>query len=262
MRVDAHDDRRAVALELAVDGRTVDAVEWPGDASRAPIVLLHEGLGSVGLWRGFPEALAATTRRRVIAYSRFGHGRSALPPRPRTPAFFHEEALDVLPVLLSQLNAEQPILVGHSDGASIALIHAGQHRVGGIALLAPHVFVESVTIESIVEARRGFVEGGLRQRMSRHHDDVDAAFWGWCDVWLDPEFRTWTLDDDARRLTCPALLVQGVDDPYGTLAQLDRIEAKAPVAVRRLHVPGGHNPHFDATDVTLDGIRDFAASLS
>src|SRR3954463_16296427 len=140
-------------MSATVDSRRIEAVELPGDTARRPLVLLHEGLGSVGLWRGFPGALNEATGRRVVAFSRHGHGRSEPPPRPRTPAFFHEEALEVLPELLAQLNAAEPILVGHSDGASIALIPAGRHPVTGIALLAPHVIVEDVTVTEIRAAR-------------------------------------------------------------------------------------------------------------
>src|SRR3954463_2488098 len=184
----------AVPRPATVEGRRIEAVELPGDAARRPLVLLHEGLGSVGLWRGFPAALNAATGRRVLAFSRFGHGRSEPPPSPRTPAFFHEEALDVLPAVLEALDADEPVLVGHSDGASIALIHAGHHPVGGLVLLAPHVIVEDITVEAIRGTRAAYVEEGLRERMARHHDDPDAAFWGWCDVWLDPGFRAWSLE--------------------------------------------------------------------
>ena len=145
-------------------------------------MLLHEGLGSVGLWRDFPQALHAATGRRVVAFSRFGHGRSDPPRAPRTPAFFHEEAHDVLPALLSQLDAPEPLLVGHSDGASIALVHAARHPVSGLALLAPHVFLEDSMVPPIRVTRRAFEEGELRARLARHHDDPDAAFHGWCDV--------------------------------------------------------------------------------
>jgi pimeloyl-ACP methyl ester carboxylesterase len=236
---------------LTVAGRRLEAVELPGDASESALVLLHEGLGSVGLWRDFPQALHAATGRRVLAFSRFGHGRSEPPPRPRTAAFFHEEALEVLPAVLAQLDAPQPVLVGHSDGASIALIHAAHHPVTGIALLAPHVMVEDVTVAAIREAREAFDGGQLRERMARHHDDPAAAFNGWCDVWLDPAFRDWSLEPDAERVTCPVLLMQGADDPYGTLAQLDRIEARVRGPVERLVVPGGHSPHLEAADEVL-----------
>jgi pimeloyl-ACP methyl ester carboxylesterase len=230
-----------------VGGLAVEVVDLPapgGDAG-APLVLLHEGLGSVGLWREFPAQLQSATGRRLIAFSRFGHGRSSPPSRPRTPAFFHEEALEVLPELLETVGAEAPVLVGHSDGASIALIHAAHHRVSAVVLLAPHVFVEEMCVTAIRETREAFVSGDLRERMSRHHDDPDAAFWGWCDVWLDPEFQSWDLEEEAGRLSAPVLLVQGAEDPYGSLAQLERIEARARGPVTRLVLPGGHSPQLE-----------------
>src|SRR3954451_13088908 len=235
----------AAQASVTVAGRRLEVAQWTGDDERRSLVLLHEGLGSVGLWRGFPAALNDATGRRVVAFSRHGHGRSEPPPRPRTPAFFHEEALEVLPDLLGRLDADAPILVGHSDGASIALIHAGHHPVTAIALLAPHVVVEEITVTAIREARDRYTDGGLRERMARHHDDVDAAFWGWCDVWLDPAFRAWTLEADAQLVSAPALLIQGADDPYGTLDHLDRIEPRVRGPVERLVVPGGHSPHLE-----------------
>ena len=251
----------AIPRPATVDGRRVEAVEWPGDAARRPLVLLHEGLGSVGLWRDFPAALNAATGRRVLAFSRFGHGRSEPPPRPRTPAFFHEEALDVLPALLPQLEAAEPILVGHSDGGSIALVHAAYHPVAGVALLAPHVFVEDFTVEEIRRTRALYDTGGLRERMARHHDDPDAAFHGWCDVWLNPAFRAWSLEADAEGVTAPTLLIQGADDPYGTLDQLDRIEARVRGPVRRVVVPAGHSPHLEAPEPVLAALQAFVADL-
>jgi pimeloyl-ACP methyl ester carboxylesterase len=250
------------ASTLTLAGRRLETLELSGDPTRRPLVLLHEGLGSVGLWRGFPRALHDATGRRVLAFSRFGHGQSEPPPEARTPAFFHTEALDVLPEVLAQLDASAPILVGHSDGASIALIHAAHHEVTGIALLAPHVVVEDVTVREIEQARERYTAGDLRDRMARHHDDVDAAFWGWCDVWLDPAFREWTIESEAERVRCPTLLVQGVDDPYGTLEQLDRIEARVRGPVIRVHVPGGHSPHLEAPEQTLAALRAFAGGLA
>ena len=147
---------------MEVAGRRIETLELEGDAARRPLVLLHEGLGSVGLWRDFPQQLAEATGRRVVAFSRFGHGSSQPPPAPRTPRFFHEEALEVLPALLPPLDAREPILVGHSDGASIGLIHAAHHPVTGLVLLAPHVFVEDVTVESIRETREQYLHDGLR----------------------------------------------------------------------------------------------------
>jgi pimeloyl-ACP methyl ester carboxylesterase len=254
----------AAAMEIvqfvSVGGRRIEVVELAGPAGEAPLVLLHEGLGSARLWRSFPTDLHAATGRRVIAFSRHGHGRSEPPPEPRTPAFFHAEALQVLPDLLSRLEAESPVLVGHSDGGSIALIHAGRHPVTGLVLMAPHVIVEAVTVAEIGETRRRYEDGDLRDRMARHHDDVDAAFWGWCDVWLDPEFRAWSLEADAERVSAPTLLVQGRDDPYGTLDQLDRIEARVRGPVERLVVPGGHSPHLEAPDAVVAAIAAFIAA--
>jgi pimeloyl-ACP methyl ester carboxylesterase len=252
----------AIPRPATVEGRHIEAAELPGDAARRPLVLLHEGLGSVGLWRGFPAALNEATGRRVLTFSRFGHGRSEGPPHPRTPGFFHEEALEVLPALLPQLDVSNPILVGHSDGGSIALIHAAYHPVTGLALIAPHVFVEDVTVEEIARARELYESGGLRERMARHHDDPDAAFYGWCDVWLDPEFRAWSIASDAAGLTAPLLLIQGADDPYGTLEQIDRIRAGVRGPVERLVLEGtGHSPHFEQPDVVVAAVSEFVARL-
>lgn len=247
------------SASVRVGGPPIEILDIPGAAPDAPLVLLHEGLGSVGLWREFPAQLGAATGRRVIAFSRYGHGRSGPPARPRTPAFFHEEALEVLPELLAALELAAPVLVGHSDGASIALIHAAHHHVTALVLLAPHVFVEEVTVRAIRGTREMYECGGLRERLARHHDDPDAAFWGWCDVWLDPAFRAWTLDDEARLLTAPTLLIQGADDPYGTLAQLDRIAAGAGGQVQRLVLPGGHSPHLEHGPEVAQRIASFLA---
>jgi pimeloyl-ACP methyl ester carboxylesterase len=245
-----------------VDGLHVEVADLPGDRARRAIVLLHEGLGSVGLWRGFPRALHEATGRRVVAFSRFGHGRSDPPRAPRTPAFFHEEANDVLPVLLAELDAPGPLLVGHSDGASIALVHAARHAVSGLALLAPHVFLEETMVPPIRDTRREFEEGGLRARMARNHDDPDAAFYGWCDVWLDPAMGDWSLEPDAAAVSAPILLIQGADDQYASLEHLDRIEARVRGPVTRLVVPGGHSPHLEQADAVVEAIAGFARPLA
>ncbi len=247
---------------VTVDGLAIEVADLPGDGARRALMLLHEGLGSVGLWRGFPQGLREATGRRVIAFSRSGHGRSDPPRAPRTPAFFHEEALAVLPELLAELGAPEPLLVGHSDGASIALIYASAHRVAGLVLLAPHVVVEDVTVAAIRGTRSEFEDGALRERMARHHDHPDAAFHGWCDVWLDPAFRDWSLEADAEAVDAPMLLIQGADDPYGTLDQLDRIEARVRGEAQRLVVPGGHSPHLDEPDAVVAAIARFAAALA
>ena len=247
----------AVPRPATVAGRRIDAVEHPGDPARRPIVLLHEGLGSVGLWRAFPAALAGATGRRVLVFSRFGHGRSEPPPEPRTPAFFHEEALDVLPDLLPQLDAAGPILVGHSDGASIALIHAASHPVRAVVALAPHVFVEPLCLDEIRLAKATYETGGLRARMGRHHRDPDAAFYGWNDVWLHPDFPDWTIADVLPRIDCPLLLIQGEEDQYGTMAQLDAIEARVSGPVERVHPSARHAPQLEAPEETLAAIAGF-----
>jgi pimeloyl-ACP methyl ester carboxylesterase len=246
---------------ITVGGRELETMEIPGDPRRRPLVLLHEGLGSVGLWRAFPQLLHDATGRRTIAYSRFGHGRSQPPAVPRTPEFFREEALDVLPELLTQVRAADPILVGHSDGGSIALIHAGHRPVTGVVTLAAHVFVEEVSLTAIAQARRAFADGDLRERLARHHDDPDAAFHGWCDVWLDPAFPTWQLDADTAGVTAPTLVIQGRDDAYGTLAQVDRIADGVRGPVRRLVLDGGHSLHLEHPEAVVQAITAFAAPL-
>jgi pimeloyl-ACP methyl ester carboxylesterase len=246
-------------LDVA-DGLRVEARQIEGGAPA--VVMLHEGLGSVRLWRGLPEKLHERTGARVLAYSRFGHGDSDPPPRPRTPAFMHEEALEVLPRVLRAAHIDDPpILVGHSDGASIALIYASEHPVAGLVLLAPHVFVEQICVDAITETRDTFETGGLRERMARHHRDPDQAFHGWCDVWLDPGFRDWNLEPLLPRITAPALLIQGCDDEYGTLAQIDAIQRGIAGPAERLIVGGGHSPHLEHSDEVPDAIASFIERL-
>jgi pimeloyl-ACP methyl ester carboxylesterase len=239
---------------LTVAGRRLEYTELPG--AGPALVLLHEGLGSVGLWRSFPDELAERTGRRVVAFSRFGHGDSDAPPRPRTPAFMHEEAREVLPAVLAQLGIERPVLVGHSDGASIALIHAAEHATDRVVAIAPHVFVEPVGLAEIRVARDRYADG-LRERMARHHRDPDAAFHGWNDVWLDPAFADWSIEDLLPQVAVPVLLVQGEHDQYGTMEQLDRIERAVAGPVQRLHVAAQHAPHLEAPEATLDAIAAF-----
>ncbi|MGA9859666.1 MAG: alpha/beta hydrolase [Solirubrobacteraceae bacterium] len=251
----------SVAHVTLSDG-AVEILDLPGDEASPALVLLHEGLGSVGLWRTFPSDLRHATGRRVIAFSRFGHGSSAPPPRPRTRAFFDEEAGTVLPELLDRLDAGTPMLVGHSDGASIALVHAASHPVAGLVLMAPHVFVEEQTLTGIRATRAAYAGGELRARIARHHDNPDAAFSGWCDVWLDPSFTDWTLDAEIERLEAPALLIQGRDDPYGSLEQIDRIWRRTGGPATRLVLPGGHSPHLEQPERVLAAIAEFVADPS
>jgi pimeloyl-ACP methyl ester carboxylesterase/GNAT superfamily N-acetyltransferase len=247
---------------LSIAGGNLELLDIPGDPDKPPFVLLHEGLGSVGLWRGFPERLAAATGRRTVAFSRFGHGQSDPPPTPRTPSFMHEEAREVLPAVLEAIGlADFPVLVGHSDGASIALIYAADHPVHAVVAIAPHVFVEEICITEIRRARETYVASDLRDRMARHHRDPDAAFFGWNDVWLHPDFPRWDITDVLGRIDCPLLLIQGERDQYGTMAQLDAIERRAAGPVHRVHLDCQHSPPTEVPDETINAIARFVAIL-
>jgi pimeloyl-ACP methyl ester carboxylesterase len=220
-------------------------------------VFLHEGLGSAGLWRDFPRRVAeAVGRPTTLVYSRLGYGRSAPVSRPRPVTYMHDEALEALPSLLGETGIDRPVLVGHSDGASIALIHAGAgFAVDTLVLLAPHVFVEDRSIAGIEAATVAYEHGDLRRRLARHHDDVDGAFRGWNDVWLSPSFRSWDITGVLPAITCPVLVVQEQEDPYGTLAQVDAIERGVSGPVERLVLPGtGHSPHLDHPDEVVAAI--------
>jgi pimeloyl-ACP methyl ester carboxylesterase len=206
--------------------------------------------------------VAAATGSRTIAFSRHGHGWSARPSKPRTPAFMHEEARETLPELLSRLDVREPILIGHSDGASIALIYAAEHPVRGIVAMAPHVFVEDICVNEIAHVREQYLHGVLRAKMERHHRDVDAAFFGWCDVWLNPEFRRWDIRDLLPRVSAPLLLIQGLEDQYATLAQLDEIERLAPGPLDRVHLDCRHAPFVQRQDESVEAASRFVARSS
>jgi pimeloyl-ACP methyl ester carboxylesterase len=249
-----------------VNGRQLEYRMIPGDALAQPtLVFLHEGLGSVAMWRDFPDKLAARLGARALVYSRFGYGRSDRLTGPRTPAFMHEEALQVLPPLLDLLGIERPLLVGHSDGASIALIHAGVagRPVHGLALMAPHVFVEPGGLESIARIRKTYgASDELKTRLARYHADVDGAFLGWANIWLAPEFRSWSIEDVLGGIDAPALLIQGEDDEYGTMAHIESIEAHAQGPTSRLVLPAcGHSPHRDQEAAVLDAMTTFVRAL-
>ena len=229
-----------------------------------PIVMLHEGLGSLALWRDFPQRLADATQHRVLVYSRLGYGRSDALTGARGVDFMHAEALEVLPQLLDSLGAHNPVIFGHSDGASIALIHAARaHRpVAGVVVLAPHVFVERYGIDSIAAARRAYLDGDLRAKLARYHDDVESAFWGWNDIWLHPDFVAWNIETLLPEIARPELAIQGVDDEYGTIEQLDRLE-RGVRAARRLELTAcGHSPHRDQPDAVLAAVTSFLAEHS
>ena len=190
-----------------------------GGHDRPTLVLLHEGLGSIAMWRDFPHLLAHATVSRVIVYSRYGYGSSDPLREPRNVRYMHDEALVVLPELLDALSIVNPILVGHSDGGSIALIHAGAsgRTVAGVVAMAPHVFVEDISVASIAAARDAYEATDLPSRLGRYHADVDGAFRGWNNIWLHPDFRTWNIEEFLPRIACPILAIQGEDDEYGTM---------------------------------------------
>ena len=229
-----------------------------------PLVFLHEGLGSVALWRSFPDDVCAAMKQRTtFVYSRHGYGRSSIVSEPRMPTYMHDEALDVLPQILRHFGLERPILIGHSDGASIALLHAGSgHDVAGLVLLAPHVFVEDCSIAAIEKVRESFATTDLSAKMARHHDDPSATFRGWNDVWLSPEFRDWNITSVAESITAPTLLIQGERDRFGTGAQLEAIARSVQGRCETVLLPGvGHSPHLEAPDETLAAVVRFLDSL-
>jgi pimeloyl-ACP methyl ester carboxylesterase len=241
--------------------------QWVGSAGPgAPVlVFLHEGLGSVAMWRDFPARLCQAAGVRGLVYSRPGYGRST--PRPAdqrwTPSFMHTQAQEVLPALLRALDVEPARdalwLFGHSDGGSIALLYAAAfpQALRGAIVLAPHIFVEDVSVTSIEQAREAYLETDLKQRLARYHDDVDSAFWGWNDIWLDPAFRGWNIERDIATIRCPLLAVQGVDDEYGTLEQVRGIARIVPQA-RLLELAGcGHSPHKDQPRAVIEAAARF-----
>jgi pimeloyl-ACP methyl ester carboxylesterase len=235
-------------------------------ADAAPtLVLLHEGLGCVAGWGSFAQELAAATGTGVFAYSRAGYGRSSLAKLPRPVSFMHDEACDVLPRVLAAIGFRRGLLVGHSDGASIAAIYAGSiqdHRVRGLALMAPHFFTEDMGIAEIARTRAAFEAGSLRAKLARWHADPDNAFHSWCGPWLDPEFRKWDLSDALAHIRVPILIVQGENDQYGTMRQIEvaQQECYCPVDVALLPNTR-HAPHREAPEATLRAISDFVNRL-
>lgn len=249
---------------LDAQGQRLEAV-WYGPApEQAPtLVFLHEGLGSVSLWKDFPQALAERTGLGALVYSRLGYGKSDPTPLPRPLDYMQREARESLPEVLRQAGVRDFILVGHSDGASIALAYAGgapSPGLRGLILEAPHVFCEDVSVRSIAAARDAYTSGDLRERLKRHHgENVDVAFWGWNRAWLDPDFRQWNIEAFLPNIRVPALILQGEDDEYGTRAQVDAIvrQSGAPVEVRMLP-ECGHSPHRDQRDAVLEAMARFA----
>jgi pimeloyl-ACP methyl ester carboxylesterase len=251
-------------LTLDVRGHRLEVVRIRGGREDAPeLVFLHEGLGSVSLWKDFPARVAEVTGCPVTVYSRYGSGNSDLLKEPRAVRYMHDEALQSLPDLLSQLKIENPILVGHSDGGSIAIIYAGVHnQVRGLVLLAPHVFVEGLSVASIAEAKVKFETTNLPEKLARHHRDASRTFWGWNDIWLHPEFRNWNIEEYLPRITCPALVIQGLEDQYGTMAQVEAIrkQSAGPVQVLALE-DCRHSPQRDQPEKVLEAVGKFVAAV-
>jgi len=229
------------------------------------IVMLHEGLGSVDLWGEFPEKIAAATRTGVFVYSRAGYGRSNPGQLPRAVSFMHEEACQVLPRVLGAIEFQRGLLLGHSDGASIATIYTGSvqdHRVRGLVLIAPHFFTEDMGIAEIEQARASFAAGSLRDKLKRWHADVDCAFRSWSEPWLDPAFRQWDITEALGYIRVPILIVQGELDQYGTLKQVEAAERDCFCPVETVVLPGIHHaPHREAGEATLSAVADFVTRL-
>jgi pimeloyl-ACP methyl ester carboxylesterase len=250
-------DLPAMRLEYRMIGPRPDAAPT--------IVMLHEGLGCVGLWGSFPDGLAAATGAGVFVYSRAGYGKSSPAKLPRSVDFMQEEALSTLPQLLTAIGFQRGILLGHSDGASIATIYAGSvqdHRVRGLALIAPHFFTEQIGLDQIRRTQDEFAGGGLREKLARWHADVDGAFGSWSEPWLDPKFQRWDITDSLGYIRVPILIVQGEDDQYGTLRQLDVAREECFCPVETVVLTGArHSPQRDKPKETLAAVSEFINRL-
>jgi pimeloyl-ACP methyl ester carboxylesterase len=229
------------------------------------LVMLHEGLGCAGLWGDFPNKLQQATGCGVFVYSRAGYGKSSPVKLPRPLTYMHEEARDTLPKLLETIGFQRGLLLGHSDGASIAAVYAGSHqdhRIGGLVLMAPHFFTEDMGIASIEEARKAYETGDLKPRLARWHADVDNAFKGWNGAWLDPDFRRWDLTEFLAYIRVPILIVQGEDDEYGTVKQIEAAQRECCCPVEVALLPDArHSPQRDRPEETLKVISEFVARV-
>lgn len=237
----------------------------PAQDAAPTIVMLHEGLGSAGLWGDFPEKLQAATGAGVFVYSRAGYGASTPVKLPRPLDYMHIEALDVLPKLLDATGFRRGILVGHSDGASIAAIYAGahqDHRVQGVAMIAPHFIVEDISVTSIAEIKQAYETAELKSKLARWHSDVDNAFYGWNSAWLDPKFRNWDISEYLAYIRVPVAILQGADDQYGTIRQIEIAQEECYCPVDVTVIPAaGHSPHREAAGATLETISEFAKAV-
>jgi pimeloyl-ACP methyl ester carboxylesterase len=259
---------------IHINGCGLEVRQIAGGPRLAPLVFLHEGLGSVSLWtqRGldWPQAVCQATGRAGMVFSRRGYGQSEPVGAGRNqlqPDYMHHEAWAVLPALLAQLQIENPVLVGHSDGASIALLYASRFPVAACVAMAPHVVVEDIALQAIAAAKVAFeaidtAPGGMRERLAKHHAGVDGAFWQWNDVWLSEGFASFDIRPDCSRITAPLLLVQGLDDEYGTMLQLDEIALAATQAQQIRLADCGHSPQRDQAEKTMAAITDFLENIS
>ncbi|NMG45666.1 alpha/beta fold hydrolase [Aromatoleum toluvorans] len=248
--------------QVHVGGKNLEYVRLPSAHPRegAPaIVFLHEGLGSVAMWRDFPQKIADATGCEAVVFSRAGYGRSDAAELPRTTRYMHDEGLAVLPALLDALQLDRPILLGHSDGGSIALICAGgtDTKLSGVILMAPHVLVEDISVKSIAQAKVAWQSTDLPARLGKYHADVDAAFRGWNDIWLHPDFRAWNIEEYVPRIACPVLAIQGEDDEYGTMDQIDRIAAQARDVDLVKLADCRHSPHKDQPAAVIEAVGEF-----
>ncbi len=252
---------RAIEIEIAWVGLTDPAAEV--------MVFLHEGLGSVALWKDFPDRLCRQLGLRGLVYSRPGYGAST--PRGVDEHwgvnFMHQQATEVLPALLAQLQIPRPWLFGHSDGGSIALLYAAHYaeQVRGVIVVAPHIMVEAISITSITAAREAYLDQSqpqsLRERLAAYHQDVDSAFFGWNDIWLSPAFRSWCIEDELAQITCPLLAIQGAEDEYGSMQQVLGIRDRLPATEVLTIANCGHSPHRQQTDLLMKAVEAFVSKV-
>jgi pimeloyl-ACP methyl ester carboxylesterase len=255
----------AVGESYLVDGKRLEAVRIEAPPLGLPtIVMLHEGLGSVAHWKDFPLQLAEETGASIFVYSRYGHGNSDPLREPRSPSYMHHEAQIVLPEILEKARIERPVLLGHSDGASIAILYAGMFPASpaGLVLEAPHVFVEDVTVSSIAQARVLYTETDLPQKLGRYHSHADSLFWGWNNIWLDERFRSWNIESFLDSIRCPVLVLQGAQDEYGTGAQIEAIRRRIASASAIILDNCKHAPHRDQCKAALSAINRFVRTRS
>jgi len=248
----------------------MDVLEIPSPSTLSPLVFLHEGLGSIAMWQGrtvdWPLQVCRTAGRAGWVYSRRGYGQSPAIPDVRGTGrlradYMHREAWEVLPSLLKDWGAENPVLIGHSDGATIALLHAARFPVAGCVVMAPHLLVEDMTISAIAASKKAYVEGDLRQKLMKYHADVDCAFWQWNDVWLSQAFRSFDIREECKTISAPVLALQGSDDAYGSLRHLDELQTAGRVE-RHLLPNCGHSPHKDQAQKSLDLVAGFLKGLA